>query len=278
MSSTMRTLLFVPANRPDRFGKALASNADAVILDLEDAVPPDDKGNARNAAAAWLNADRNVFLRINGADTPWFRDDLALAKLPGIAGIMLPKAERIDEVFQVSCVGAGTPVLPMIESAVGLASAGSIARAQGVKCLVFGSIDFQLDMGLNVEDAELSPYRAQLLLASRLAGIEAPIDGVSTSIDDMESLRAESQRSRRQGFSGKLCIHPRQVDVVNECFAPSESDLAWALRVLEASKRSGGAAISVDGKMVDRPVMMRAQAVVKEVAERNLRAAARKIS
>lgn len=274
MSLPIRSLLFVPANRPDRFDKALSSGADAVIIDLEDAVPPDDKAQARNAVAAWLSPQRKVYIRINAADTPWFRDDLALARMPGVAGVMLPKAERIDEVFTVACVGAGTAVLPMIESAAGLGNLQTIARAQGVQRLVFGSIDFQLDLGLNSDDDELLPYRSQIVLASRLAGLAAPVDGVSTSIDDPAGLRGDAVRSRRLGFGGKLCIHPKQVDIVNTCFGPSEEELAWAHRVLEASARSGGAAVAVDGKMVDRPVMMRAQAIVQEAGERALKKAA----
>jgi citrate lyase subunit beta / citryl-CoA lyase len=271
MSLSIRSLLFVPANRPDRFIKALSSGADAVVIDLEDAVPPDEKTHARNAVASWLSPDRKVYIRINGADTPWFRDDLTLARMPGVAGVMLPKAEHIDEVFTVACVGAGTAVLPMIESAVGLNNVQTIARAQGVQRLIFGAIDFQLDTGIRGDDVELLPHRSQIVLASRLAGLAAPVDGVSTAIDDLTSLRNDAVRSRRLGFGGKLCIHPRQVDIVNACFAPSEEELTWAHRVLEASARSGGAAVAVDGRMVDRPIMMQAQAIIQEVGERALK-------
>jgi citrate lyase subunit beta / citryl-CoA lyase len=274
MSLPIRSLLFVPANRPDRFDKALSSGADAVVIDLEDAVPPDLKTEARHAVAAWLSPQRRVYIRINAADTPWFRDDLALARMPAVAGVMLPKAERIDEVFTVACVGAGTAVLPMIESAVGLGNVQTIARAQGVQRLVFGAIDFQLDLGLSSDDAELLPYRSQIVFASRLARLAAPLDGVSTVIDEPATLRADALRSRRLGFGGKLCIHPKQVDIVNSCFGPSEEQLAWAQRVLEASARSGGAAVAVDGRMVDRPVMMKAQAIVQEAGERALKRAA----
>lgn len=271
MALSTRSYLFVPANRPDRFEKALTSHADAVIIDLEDAVPPDDKSTARHAVAAWLSPAHPVIIRVNGSDTPWLREDLTLARLPGVVGVMLPKAEKIDDVFTVACVGAGTAVLPMIETAVGLANAQTIARARGVERLVFGSIDFQLDLGISGDDVELAPYRAQLVLASRLAGIAAPVDGVSTSIDDVESLKGDAQRARRQGFGAKLCIHPRQIETVNAAFGPSADEVSWAQRVLEAAARSGGAAVSVEGRMVDRPVMMRAQAIVQEAGERALR-------
>jgi citrate lyase subunit beta/citryl-CoA lyase len=273
MTLPQRSFLFGPANRPDRFDKALSCGADAVILDLEDAVPPESKTEARHSVAAWLSGSHRVIIRINAADTPWFKDDLALARLPGVAGIMLPKAERIDEVFSVSCIGAGTAVFPMIETAAGLNNVNTIARAQGVQRLVFGSIDFQLDLGISGDEMELLPYRTQLVMASRLARLAAPIDGVSTSIDDAQLLAADTLRSRRLGFGGKLCIHPRQVSAVNASFCATPEELAWARRVLEAAARSAGAAVAVDGKMVDRPVMMRAQAMIQEAGERALQLA-----
>lgn len=273
MLAPIRSALFVPANRPTRIEKALAVGADAVIIDLEDAVPPDEKIQARSILATRLTPERPVIVRINGADTPWFRDDCAILHLPGIAGVILPKAERIDEVFLLSCAGAGVPVLPIIETALGLNSVQVIARARGVHCLVFGSIDFQLDLGITEASDELLPYRAQIVLASRLAGIAAPIDGVSTALDAPDSLRADCQRSRRLGFGGKLCIHPKQVEIVNASFAPSEDEVAWAHRVLDAAAQSGGAAVAVDGRMVDRPVMLKAQAIVREAGDRALRSA-----
>ena len=271
MHPSIRSALFVPANRPARIDKALAAGADTVIVDLEDAVPPEDKIQARTFLAASMAPERPVVVRINGADTPWFRDDCAILHLPGLAGVMLPKAERIDEGFLFSCAGVGVPVMPIIESALGLNNVQVIARARGVQCLVFGSIDFQLDLGITEETDELLPYRAQIVLASRLAGIAPPIDGVSTALDAPDSLRDDCNRARRLGFGGKLCIHPRQVEIVNQCFAPSEEEVAWAHRVLDAAAQFGGAAVAVDGRMVDRPVMMRAQAIVHEADERALR-------
>jgi citrate lyase subunit beta / citryl-CoA lyase len=271
MSSSIRSMLFVPANRPDRFDKAVASGADAAIVDLEDSVPPSDKIHARNALASWLLPDRKVYVRINGTDTPWFRDDAELVQLPGVAGVVLPKAERIDEVFMIACVGAGVPVLPMIESAAGLNNAHIIAQARSVQCLVFGSIDFQLDLGMSADEEDLLPFRAQIVLASRAARIAAPIDGVSTAINDPISLKADCLRVRRLGFGGKLCIHPKQVDTINASFNPSSAELAWAHRVLEAAAHSGGGAAVVDDKMVDRPVMMRARAIIQEAGERALK-------
>lgn len=266
MFPVLRSLLFVPADRPDRFDKATAAGASAVILDLEDAVPPERKGLAREAAARWLSPDRPVLLRINGASTHWFADDLALAAHPGVLGVVLPKAERVEDVAAIAGPDAAIPVLPLIESAAGLASARTIAGAPGVARLVFGSIDFQLDLGLSCSDADLLPYRAELVLASRLAGIGKPIDGVTTAIDDRDALARACAYSYGLGFSGKLCIHPRQVAVVDAGYRPSEQEVAWARRVLEASALAAGAAVAVDGRMVDLPLVLKAQSIVDEAA------------
>ena len=261
MLQPARSLLFVPGSRPDRFEKALAAGANAVIIDLEDAVAPADKERAREDVSAWLAPHRAVMVRINGADTAWFRDDLALCCRPGVAAVMLPKAERAEDIAALRGAGAAT-VLPLIESAAGMAALATIAAAPGVQRLVFGSIDFQVDLGMRdaLED-ELLFFRSQLVLTSRLAGLQAPVDGVSTAIDDADQLRDDVLRARRLGFGGKLCIHPRQVASVNRHFAPSAAERAWAQRVLDAAAASGGAAIAVDGKMVDKPVMLRAQAI-----------------
>lgn len=263
----LRSLLFVPGSRPDRFDKALAAGADAVILDLEDAVAPTDKERARGAIASWLAPHRAVILRINGADTPWFRDDLALCGRAGVAAVMLPKAEHAEDIATVMAAGA-TAVLPLIESAAGMAALPAIAGAAGVQRLTFGSIDFQVDLGMRdaLED-ELLVFRSQLVLASRLAGLPPPIDGVSTAIDETDRLRDDVLRARRLGFGGKLCIHPRQVECINRHFAPSKAERAWARRVLDAAAKSNGTAIAVDGRMVDKPVVLRAQTILREAED-----------
>ena len=151
-------------------------------------------------------------------------------------------------------------------SAAGFAALPAIAGAAGVQRLVFGSLDFQPDLGMRdaLED-ELIFFRSQLVLASRLAGLQPPVDGVSTAIDDAARLRDDALRARRLGFGGKLCIHPRQVADVNRHFAPSEPERVWAQRVLEAAAASGGAAAAVDGKMIDKPVILRAQAIMRDL-------------
>jgi citrate lyase subunit beta / citryl-CoA lyase len=259
-----RSLLFVPGSRPERFDKALAAGASAVIIDLEDAVAPADKDQARAALADWLRPEHAVIVRINSADTPWFDRDLALCGAPGVAAVMVPKAESAHTLAAVTAAGARA-LMPLVESAAGLAALGALAAAPGVWRLAFGSIDLQVDLGLkDATEDELGPFRLQLVLASRLAGIGAPVDGVSVAIDDQDRLQVDVQRARRLGFGGKLCIHPRQVGPVNRGLAPGEAELDWARRVLAAAAASAGAAVAVDGKMVDKPVLLRAQAILHE--------------
>ena len=263
MSTPHRSYLFVPGDRPERFDKARASGAHAVIVDLEDAVAAEKKVAARAALSAWLHPDRPVLVRINAADTDWFREDCELAGRPGVAGIMLPKAERSEDIESLMAAGARA-VLPLVETAIGFDQARTLAGAAGVERLAFGSIDFQLDLGISGEDDALLAFRSGLVLASRLAGAAAPVDGVCTAIDDPAPLAAEAARARRLGFGGKLCIHPRQVQAVNAAFSPSEAELRWATRVLEAAAGASGAAVAVDGKMIDRPVLLRARAILAE--------------
>lgn len=258
-----RSYLFVPGTRPDRFPKACASGADVVILDLEDSVTPAEKWNARAAIAQWLTAAQPVMVRVNTSDSEWFRDDLTLANSPGIIGVLLPKAEREEEIHLVAAkFGSGVAILPQIETAKGFRNAMNLAEAENVQRLLFGSIDFQLDLGMIAQEEELLYFRSQIVLDSRLARILPPVDGVTTDINSTDRVRVDALRARRLGFGGKMCIHPKQVPVVNECFAPTAEEEAWARRVVDASAAAPGAAISVDGKMVDRPVLARAQAIL----------------
>jgi citrate lyase subunit beta / citryl-CoA lyase len=259
----LRSYLFVPGNRPDRFDKACATRAGAVIVDLEDAVAPADKAGARDALVAWLSASRPVVVRVNAAGSEWFDDDLRACANAGVAAVVLPKAEGGEQIERVTATCA-RPVLPLVETARGMWSVLDIARARGVQRLLFGSLDYQVDLGTTDDDLLLA--RSQLVLASRVAGIAAPIDGITQAIDDPELLRRDCERARRLGFGGKLCIHPRQVEIVNHCFAPSDDDVAWATRVVDAFAASAGNATLLDGKMIDGPVLTQAQAILDEAA------------
>jgi citrate lyase subunit beta/citryl-CoA lyase len=259
-----RSYLFVPASRPERIAKALASGADAVIVDLEDAVAPADKPSARNALADWFNAAAAtppIFVRTNAADTSWFADDLALCRAAGrkLTGIVLPKAERIEQLARAAAVA---PVLPLIETAQGFAHLHKLAYANRVQRLLFGSIDFRVDLGIEDEREGLLYFRSELVMQSRLAELPPPVDGVTTEFDDPAPVESDTRYAKRLGFGGKLCIHPKQVEVVHRVFAPAEAEIAWARRVLQAAEAAQGAAVALDGKMIDRPVILSAQRII----------------
>lgn len=258
-----RSFLFVPGNRPERFDKAYAAGADVVLLDLEDAVAPDDKPAARAAVSKWLTPNKPVYLRINGVETDWFADDLELVSAPGVRGIALPKAEGPEAIAQVRRrAGETRPILPIIETASGLWNVMAVASAPGVVRLAFGSVDFQLDTGIDGEGEELLHARSQLVLVSRVAGLLPPVDGVTVNLDDAAGLVNDVARARRLGFGGKLAIHPKQVAAINTGFQPPASELAWARQVVEAAARAQGNAVRVDGKLVDRPIIERARAIL----------------
>lgn len=271
------TYLFVPANRPDRYAKALASGADAVIVDLEDAVALPQKDEARATLARWIadnGAQPRLWVRVNAADTVWHAGDVdAFAALP-IAGIVLPKAEQAKTVAAIAArlntgTGEGRGVIALIESAVGLAAMREIAAAPGVVRLAFGSIDAQVDLGMQCgpEEDELMQFRVEMVLASRLAGIAPPIDGVTTAFDDAAFLARMVARARRLGFGAKLCIHPRQVEAVRRGFMPTPEELEWAREVMAAVRAGDGGAISLKGKMIDRPVIMQAEKFLHQAGE-----------
>ncbi|MGU7770498.1 HpcH/HpaI aldolase/citrate lyase family protein [Burkholderia sp. MR1-5-21] len=264
-----QSYLFVPGSRPDRFDAACSSGADAVIVDLEDAVEPAKKDAARATVAAWVSRARPVLVRINGRGTPWFDDDARLAALDGVAGIVLPKAEHPDDVIAVvSRAQRKVPVFPLIETAQGMWSAMEIAKAPCVKRLMFGTLDFIAEMGTDDDRDALNPYRAQLALVSRVAGLDQPVDGVTPDIQDAGRLATDARNGKRHGFGAKLCIHPKQIATVHACYGPDERDLAWAARVIDAVSNAEAGAITVEGKMVDRPVVLRAERLLALAAHR----------
>ena len=266
-SSTLppRTYLFVPGTRPERFGKALASGADCVVLDLEDAVAAEDKERARNAIAEWFAsaalAERSrTVVRINDAAASWFDDDLRVLQACGCTQVLLPKAERAPQIAAVADAIPGVQVLALIESALGVANVEDVATASGVTRLVFGTLDFALDLDIDIADdpAGLAYAAGRIAIASRAAGLPAPVAGVTPALDDAHRLLADLALSRRQGFGAKLCIHPSQVAPIHAALRPSAEALDWARRVLVADAASPGAA-RLDGRMVDRPVVLQAQ-------------------
>jgi citrate lyase subunit beta / citryl-CoA lyase len=259
-----RTYLFVPGTRPERFDKALASGADKVVLDLEDAVAIDDKGKARSAIAAWLQAampaDRSrIVVRINDAGSPWYAADLAALNAAHAASVLLPKAESAAQIAETQAALPKASILGLIESARGVSEVNRIAAA-GVQRLVFGTLDFalDLDMDISTDGSGLAYAASRIAIASRLAGLAAPVAGVTPQLDDEARLLSDLVEARRFGFGAKLCIHPRQVQPIHAALRPTAEALDWAQRVLAADAASPGAA-RLDGRMVDRPVVLQAQ-------------------
>jgi citrate lyase subunit beta / citryl-CoA lyase len=256
-----RTYLFVPGTRPDRFDKALASGADAIVLDLEDAVAPEQKSDARDHIVRWLRtaspADRaRCAVRINDSASDWFADDLTALQGTGVAQIMLPKTEQALQTRLVVEAVPGAQVLALIERARGVAHVDEIAGAPGVARLVFGTLDFALDLNLDIrhDAVGLNHAAARIALASRVADLAAPVAGVTPQLDDEARLLADLALARCHGFGAKLCIHPGQVLPIHRALQPSEAELVWARRVLAADAASPGVA-RLDGRMVDVPVV-----------------------
>jgi citrate lyase subunit beta/citryl-CoA lyase len=259
------TALFVPGSRPDRYQKAVES-ADLAVIDLEDAVAAADKAEARARVVDALGATSTglrAVVRINAVATPYFDDDLAalapFATAPTLAGIMLPKAECSGDVDRLAAfVAAGTPIVALIESALGVQAADEIARTSGVTRLAFGGMDYAADVGVGEDDRFLDYPRSRIVVASRAAGIAAPLDSPSTAIDDVEAVSASAATGRGFGFTGKLCIHPNQLEPVRRAFLPSAAEVEWARTVIGA----GDGASRVDGHMVDAPVIAKARRVL----------------
>lgn len=266
MTMQERSYLFVPGDRPERFDKALASGAHAVILDLEDAVTPDRKPQARAAMREWLaQTAAQVWVRVNPADTPWHADDCALLELPAVRGVMMPKAEDPEGLARLATrLRPDQALIPLVETVAGWFDALALARVPRVARLAFGSFDFMSDSGIQGDGEELDAVRTQLVLVSRRAGLLPPVDGVSLAIDDVPQLEADIRRSHRFGFGAKLCIHPRQIAGVHAGFAPTVAQVQWARRVVDILANSTLGAVAVDGKLVDKPVALLAQSILDE--------------
>ena len=260
------TYLFVPGNRPERFDKALATEAGAIILDLEDAVIPAEKAAARAAIAKWFSThtgspDR-IAVRVNDTASEWFADDLALICESGIRQVMLPKTESREQIEAVMGNGPdGVSVLPLVETARGIRNVDEIAETDGVLRVAFGTLDYAVDLDLSGDEAGLAYPSARIAIASRCANLPSPVAGVTPSIKDSERITADFAFARSFGFGAKMCIHPTQVELIHAACRPSADDQAWARRVLEAAESSEGA-VQLDGKMIDRPVVLKAQAIL----------------
>ncbi len=259
------TFLFVPGTRPDRFGKAVASGADAVIIDLEDAVGPEDKHSARAAAAEFVEATPAV-VRINSPGSPWLEADLAALKgRHHLKGVIVPKGSSPEELAAVARVLGPVPLMVLVESALGVMRAAELARVPGVVRLAFGNLDFAADTGISPsqpDEPELLYACSLLVVASKAAGLAGPVAGVTQTVADPTIVARDADRQRRLGFTGKLLIHPGQVAAARRAFQTLEQDLEWANRILTAVSSSRDAVVLVNGEMVDKPVILRAERIL----------------
>lgn len=261
-----RTFLFVPGDRPERFAKAVASGADLVVLDLEDAVTPQAKDAARRSVGEFLESGAVAAVRINAVDTPWHADDVAM-----LAGqdriVMLPKAERADRVAAVVAeLTPGSAVVALVETARGVLHAAEVAEVAGVHRLALGTMDLGAELGIEPDDREaMKTARRMLVLASASAGLAPPVDGVTAAVDDPGLLEDDVRHARRLGLTGKLCIHPRQVPRVHETLRPTRDEIRWATAVLAAAEAAAGGPVLLEGRMVDKPVVDRARRIIDSV-------------
>lgn len=276
-----RTWLFTPASHPRRVEKVFGLGADAAILDLEDAVAVSKKPAARAALADALARPRacRAYVRINALETEFAWGDLAAAVVPGLDGIVLPKAESAADILTADwaitalerergLAPGSVDLMPIIETARGLAAAREICASGGrVRRVSFGAGDYTRDLGMEwtMTEHEVDAARAEIVLGSRLGGLEAPVDTVFIHIRAAEAFRASCVRVRQMGFQGKLLIHPDQVGPANAAFAPTGAEAAWARKVVAAfrdAEAAGLASIQIEGQFVDYPIVARAERIV----------------
>ncbi|HEX7054216.1 MAG TPA: CoA ester lyase [Burkholderiales bacterium] len=287
-----RSFLFAPGNVPRRVEKALSLDADAVILDLEDSVGVAEKAATRAPVAQALARPRKprAYVRVNAPATPFCYRDLVETVRPGLDGVVLPKVESAADLHAIDWLLAALEreqgleegsldLVPIIETAAGLQRIDRILQARSlrpyrapwrVRRVAFGAADFANDVGLSptLEEPELAEARARIVLASRAAGMEGPLDSPWFHFKESEAFARALERSRRSGFQGRLCVHPDQVAPVNAAYLPSAEELAAAERIVAAFREAearGAAAIQVDGQMIDYPVAHRAQALLEAV-------------
>lgn len=278
-------MLFAPANDATQVERALRhAGADAAILDLEDTVPPADKTRARRLAREAADGPRRtkVYVRVNGVATPWFPGDLDAVVAAGLDGVVLPKTSgaadiqaadtRLARLESERGLAAGSiDLVPLIETARGIVALPEIAACGIVRVrrLSLGSVDLSLDVGFTAtaEETELLVVRTQLVLWSRAAELEPPIDTVYLDLQDAAGFENSCRRARALGFQGRLCAHPNQVPPANRIFAPTPEEVAWAKDVVAAFREAeaeGRAAIEVRGQFVDYPVVRRAERLLKD--------------
>lgn len=258
-----KTWLFVPATRMDRVAKAFASGADAVIVDLEDAVAQADKAQARIAIQDYYHSQdyQPIWLRVNRASSVEFMEDIALCQqLPNLAGVILAKAEQAAAIEYVN-QATNLPVIALIETALGLSQVDSMASASGLLAFSYGFLDLCNDLNVQVgtpaADNIANQVRYQLLLSSKVQGLLAPIDTIYSDFKDSKGLHDRVILWSQMGLSGMLCIHPKQVAVIQQSLRPSAAELDFAKCVVAEYERNHEAVFKIDDNMVDAPVIER---------------------
>ena len=271
----LRSLLFAPAVRPDLLRKMPRTGADAIVIDLEDATPPEAKDTGRaemRSAVADLAGQLPVLVRVNDDTTPWHDDDLDSLPTEGLAGIVVPKIETIAGLDSLAARladrGLDMPVIGGVETALGVADARSLLAHDVISAGYFGAEDFIADLGgvRTASNDEVAYARAQIALAGRLADVTV-IDQIVADFTDDDRCRRECLEARAMGYGGKLCIHPSQVSIANEAFLPSSEEIDRARRLLEAyddAKAQGVASVAFEGQMVDEPVARQARRVLAQ--------------
>ncbi|PMQ11590.1 Citrate lyase subunit beta-like protein [Pseudomonas sp. AD21] len=266
----VRSALFVPGSKPERFDKALATGADRVIVDFEDAVEEALKAEARNHLENYLASrpQTQVVVRVNAVDHPQHQADVAFCKAtPGVCAVMLPKVESSEQLRSLQSLQK--PLWPLIESAQGILIMTELARVSRVERLTFGALDLGVDLGItigsNAANKVLDNVRYSLILASVSAGLAKPLDTVFADISDLQGLQQMARDGRNMGFGGMLCIHPTQVAAVELIYAPSEAEIEWARKVLAAAAMKTAGAFRLEGRMVDAPVILQAKRLIAEL-------------
>ncbi len=268
-----KTWLFVPATRIDRIEKAFASGADAVIVDLEDAVAKEDKAKAREALKNYYDEQnakqtyRPIWLRINQAGREEFFKDIVLCqKMPNLAGVLLAKAEQVADIESVHQL-TNLPVIALIESAIGLYQIDSMAKAVSLVAFSYGFLDLcndlQVQVGTAAADIIANQIRYQLILTSKIHQLSPPIDTIYPDFKDEIGLSNRAQLWSQMGMVGMLCIYPKQVQIVHQALQPTDRELAFATRVIEEYEKSGQAVFKIDGEMVDAPVIARSHQLLE---------------
>lgn len=276
MRAGLRSFLFVPGDDRNKLEKASTAPADALILDLEDAVLPENKNIARATVLGFVRAyagRAELLVRVNGTSSPWCIDDLAALEGSRISAVMLPKSS-IESLAALPAIAQ--PIVALVETARGVEQSLTVAEDARVVRLMLGSADLAAELGvpLSPSEEELNYPRARLAMASAAASLEGPIDVVHLGLADVQGLETSTLRGKALGFAGKACIHPAQVGVVNWAFSPSDNDIARARRVVRAyaeAQAAGANVTSLDGRLVDLPVVLHAHRIIALAGARSIR-------